>query len=598
MKKILSSVLLLIGALTASITAQNTASSGGVLKAIKDASEKATYTLTTSSKGSLFYNGTTLIAQQKQDSDDKGYQFAFLSPGHDDNYYMYSLGAKKFVTYDEGYKLTFSDDPDKIYPVILKPSGSNWETTKPDNGEDYVFVNFSGISRNLLVTNTQDATKTYYTTELGTWTGTDWGSVYLIEEANANCEELDEALRILNSSCAVTYALYDGDATGEPIVTEVQLQKKNSEIQIPASFNASDWYEYTIEGTIGNATTATITVIRTIKSNILKSVSDLSNDKAYQIVVPRGTFTTNNGYVANTVKNNNNYEVSNFAIIESNGSYYLWSIKDNKFVSSKSEANVAGVLTSTLAEVTFVEGESRSNADLKLHPNMPFVRIKIDGSTLIASGGGAYGVVFAGDNAAFDGGAACVIIEAGDFSFPVKVTDTEWATFSSPLPITKPSEVTAYTATMASEDKLELQEIEGDVIPANTGVLLKAAEGSYNFSFPATSSVSAEEGNVLQPSVGETTVTPYETYVLANGKNGLGFYLLNAEAVPAFKAYINKTDANKAAAYLSFGNSVTGLVGVESSAAEADVYYDVQGRKVVAPQKGQLYIVNGKKVLY
>ena len=27
-------------------------------------------------------------------------------------------------------------------------------------------------------------------------------------------------------------------------------------------------------------------------------------------------------------------------------------------------------------------------------------------------------------------------------------------------------------------------------------------------------------------------------------------------------------------------------------------YYDLQGRKVVAPQKGQLYIHNGKKVLY
>ena len=101
----------------------------------------------------------------------------------------------------------------------------------------------------------------------------------------------------------------------------------------------------------------------------------------------------------------------------------------------------------------------------------------------------------------------------------------------------------------------------GGIIPAKTGVLLEAEEDTYNF------------GLTTGGSVGENKL---EAAVMPKSEDG-------------------SADAN---AFYSFTNDITGLVGIESSAAEADVYYDVQGRKVVAPQKGQLYIVNGKKVLY
>ena len=69
--------------------------------------------------------------------------------------------------------------------------------------------------------------------------------------------------------------------------------------------------------------------------------------------------------------------------------------------------------------------------------------------------------------------------------------------------------------------------------------------------------------------------------------------------LPAHKAYLPASVVGRnGAKEFSFGD-LTGVKAVEASdAAESKVYYDLSGRKVAAPQKGQLYIVNGKKVLY
>lgn len=43
-------------------------------------------------------------------------------------------------------------------------------------------------------------------------------------------------------------------------------------------------------------------------------------------------------------------------------------------------------------------------------------------------------------------------------------------------------------------------------------------------------------------------------------------------------------------------DNVTGIAGVNVNSSETD-YYDLQGRRVLYPVRGQVYIKNGQKVI-
>ena len=45
-------------------------------------------------------------------------------------------------------------------------------------------------------------------------------------------------------------------------------------------------------------------------------------------------------------------------------------------------------------------------------------------------------------------------------------------------------------------------------------------------------------------------------------------------------------------------DDITGLAPQAIKITDTKAYYDLTGRKVNAPQKGNIYIQNGKKVLY
>ena len=42
----------------------------------------------------------------------------------------------------------------------------------------------------------------------------------------------------------------------------------------------------------------------------------------------------------------------------------------------------------------------------------------------------------------------------------------------------------------------------------------------------------------------------------------------------------------------------TGIIDIESSDENSDHIFDLQGRRVLKPVKGNLYIINGKKLMY
>ena len=83
--------------------------------------------------------------------------------------------------------------------------------------------------------------------------------------------------------------------------------------------------------------------------------------------------------------------------------------------------------------------------------------------------------------------------------------------------------IDAYTVTV-SGDKAQLTSVKGKKIPAGTGIIL---EGSGDVRIPLTTEATDEiETNNLHVSDGTVTGDESTIYVLADGTNGVGFYLV------------------------------------------------------------------------
>ncbi|MBQ8226753.1 MAG: hypothetical protein IJZ92_04845 [Bacteroidaceae bacterium] len=174
-------------------------------------------------------------------------------------------------------------------------------------------------------------------------------------------------------------------------------------------------------------------------------------------------------------------------------------------------------------------------------------------------------------------------------TLPVSVSAAGYATLYAPVALTIPAEVKVYTGTV-NEDILTLNAVE-TTIPANTGVVLEAEEGEYNFAIGTD--VAAIEGNALSGTI-VTTAKPAEGEVFTlQAIDGIGFYPFTGENVSGFKAYLN-LPAGSGVKGLRFGETTgieNAIVGENGNAA----IFDLSGRRVAKMQKG-IYIVNGKKV--
>ena len=222
-----------------------------------------------------------------------------------------------------------------------------------------------------------------------------------------------------------------------------------------------------------------------------------------------------------------------------------------------------------------------------------------------------------------DNGIACIPCEKGqtviiDFtaesSVPstkfveVEISEYNYATFYANEAMTVPENVTAYVATTVPEIEdgvgtISMTAIDDDVVPAQTGALIRGAKGKYIFTetsasgTPVTGNMlvgyaGAEEyAEVALPTDGSTN------YILSVKDGKVGFYKKDA----AFKVYNNKAylqvpgAAGARAIYFDFGGE-TGILETENGEVKTENCYDLSGRRVVKAQKG-VYIVNGVKVV-
>ena len=179
-------------------------------------------------------------------------------------------------------------------------------------------------------------------------------------------------------------------------------------------------------------------------------------------------------------------------------------------------------------------------------------------------------------------------------SLPVTVSDAGYATLCAPVALTIPANVEVYTASFG-QTGVKLTPITG-VIPANTGVVIEATAGKYNFAITTSKETASSDliGNIATENVDASKAA----YILGNSTAGVGFYKLNSEdrTIKGGRAYY-VAPSGEAAAFL-FNGTTTGIEAIEAALNDVNApIYDLSGRKVANAIKGGVYIKNGKKFI-
>ena len=185
----------------------------------------------------------------------------------------------------------------------------------------------------------------------------------------------------------------------------------------------------------------------------------------------------------------------------------------------------------------------------------------------------------------------------------VNVSDALWATLHLPFAVALPEGVKAYTGGKASADAIALVEVDG-VVPAHTPVVLNADQaGAYMFpiAYEAAGEPAVADNAFSGTGLRLTGLAPQSFYGLANGSNGVGFYLGTdaVTSIPANKTYMLRDTSHGAAGYrFVFGSDPT--VGIDQAtqpgAGRSETYYDLHGRRVLYPSHGVYVTASGQKV--
>lgn len=184
-------------------------------------------------------------------------------------------------------------------------------------------------------------------------------------------------------------------------------------------------------------------------------------------------------------------------------------------------------------------------------------------------------------------------------------------TFSCADAVVIPEGLTAYYASAVSNNRVQLIEVLGGIIPAATGVVLFGNNGTYDYSTTTEAGPTINNNLLVAVTQESYTCRGGNEYVLTvhqddEGNDRLVFALVGSELadtkpeIPVGKAYLSWDDNSTARPrYISIykGGETDGISDVNVNQKNDDaVIYNLRGQRVERLTKG-LYIINGKKVV-
>ena len=181
--------------------------------------------------------------------------------------------------------------------------------------------------------------------------------------------------------------------------------------------------------------------------------------------------------------------------------------------------------------------------------------------------------------------------------FTLNTDELGYISFFAPTAVKVPAGVEVYSGNINAQNSvITSNKVNTQQIPANTAVLLRKVTGKGSFEVEKIASTTSTIGN---NSLKGYTVSSSDHLSNAYGLTVDGGKLVFKpliQGVRAFRAVIYNNNAAGAPAYYPTAFTPEGIQGVTVDDNQAEVF-DLAGRRVEAPVKGQVYVKNGKKFI-
>ena len=588
-------------------------SRSSIVWSLSDLSNNKCYTVATKDRGAWYSEDTQLTSTQKiadvnYNEEDVNQQFAFLK-SEKGNYYLYSVAKKKFVQVSE------PDANNKTYTTLTdEPEHAvTFQSSTGDAKADYPWVvaldgKHVGISNGYtpgvitFYNNTGDGGNMVSIKHVASFDPTDALAKIKAYEESAKFMELQALIskyeeEVSKANTGVGRLTNSAATTISAAITEAKkITGANSEEEIESAIETLNSAFENVEIVLPTAG----------KFYVIKSAK-YANGLVYA--------NEENRIYWSTEKTSADSETIWKFESNGDGTFKLYNVYNGQYISE------LGWLVAS-----YLGSETDCNFAFYYQGN-GVVFIKGNENEMHAQGSGNGGELVRYNTHELGSASSWIVEEVEEDAYPkytLTVSAARWASLVLGFNATIPSGVTAYVVSsyvvpeqIAGE--AIITPISGNVLPANTPVLINAAEGNYGFEY--TTATATVENNLLEGKPYNTYLAPVDgatNYVLSSSGNngqiiGIGLYkktVCDADRSDdvegnghitffANKAYLPVTTSNGAAPMLRItrGDDATSIDELSIvNGQQTTVIYDLTGRRVEKMEKG-IYIVNGRKVV-
>ena len=171
-----------------------------------------------------------------------------------------------------------------------------------------------------------------------------------------------------------------------------------------------------------------------------------------------------------------------------------------------------------------------------------------------------------------------------------------YVSFFAPTAVEVPNNVKVYTGKLnAGNTQLTFTEVNNKQIPANTAVLLQMGTSKTQFEVKKIATANSIANNSLKGYTVSSADHKTNAYGLM-AENGKLVFKPLSDGVRAFRAVIYQDNGAGTQEFILTSFAPTGIEGVTAKEKQEEVF-DLAGRRVEFPVKGQVYVKGGKKFI-